>query len=328
MDGALAEVAGDFRPGVVGAEGFLVDVLLEDVAEDVGVDFVIFAAGDVVEVPTERAEEFECGVEDVVGPVDRLARLPRGLLDRVFEEEAPVEVADLAEDFLGRCGALAIGFGESLEEQEREKALVETILAELLGGGELLFEVLLISSVYEPLALEEVDEHQPVQYDAGQPRTVVGMRHVLGGVGKGSVQVLVFEIELPGDALDVERLRPRRDPVVDARGGIEEDQVGEVVRADGLGGVARMPAEAGERGLLERRTGVFEVDEAEGLEVVRADEQQVFTKEAGQVRRFPLFRYEATENLAQGHGHPPGGLKDVGIFELNEEDAPRAPFED
>jgi hypothetical protein len=40
VDGALAEVAGDLGAGVVGAKGFLVDVLLDDVAQDVRVDFV------------------------------------------------------------------------------------------------------------------------------------------------------------------------------------------------------------------------------------------------------------------------------------------------
>ena len=51
MDRALAQVLGDLGTRVVGTELFLVDVLLEDVAEDIGVDLVVFAAGRVVEVP-------------------------------------------------------------------------------------------------------------------------------------------------------------------------------------------------------------------------------------------------------------------------------------
>src|SRR5206468_5248266 len=63
--------------------------------------------------------------------------------------------------------------------------LVKAVLAELLGGGELFLKVLLLTTVNKTLALEEVDEHQPVQHDAGQPRAVVGMGDVLGGVGEG-----------------------------------------------------------------------------------------------------------------------------------------------
>ncbi len=59
VDGLLAKVAGDFRSGVVSAEFFLVDVFLEDVAEDVGIDFVVVATGRVVEIPGVALEESE-----------------------------------------------------------------------------------------------------------------------------------------------------------------------------------------------------------------------------------------------------------------------------
>ena len=60
-DGALGEVAGDLGPGVVGAERLLVDVFLEDVAKDIGIDFVVFAAGRIVEVPGVAIEEARTG---------------------------------------------------------------------------------------------------------------------------------------------------------------------------------------------------------------------------------------------------------------------------
>ena len=69
MNRPLAEILGDFGAGVIGAEGFLVDVLLEDVAEHVGVDFVVLAARRVVEVPGVAVEEVEEVLERLVGHV-------------------------------------------------------------------------------------------------------------------------------------------------------------------------------------------------------------------------------------------------------------------
>jgi hypothetical protein len=51
MDGAFAEVLGDLGASIVGAERLLVDVLLKDVAQDVGVDLIVLAAGRIVEIP-------------------------------------------------------------------------------------------------------------------------------------------------------------------------------------------------------------------------------------------------------------------------------------
>jgi len=75
VDGALAEVFGDFRPGVVSAEGFLVDVLLEDVAENVGIDLVVIALWRIVQIPRVAAEQREQVFESLIrhgdlGPAD------------------------------------------------------------------------------------------------------------------------------------------------------------------------------------------------------------------------------------------------------------------
>ena len=67
-DRVLADVAGDVLLGVVGPHLLLVDVLLEDVAQHVGVDFVVGAQGALVQVPVIGVEEveksFECRVGD------------------------------------------------------------------------------------------------------------------------------------------------------------------------------------------------------------------------------------------------------------------------
>src|SRR5690242_1554796 len=55
-DGALADVTGDVLFGVVRTHLFLVDVLLEDVAEDVRVNFIPFPRGPVVKGPVVSVE--------------------------------------------------------------------------------------------------------------------------------------------------------------------------------------------------------------------------------------------------------------------------------
>ena len=59
MDGLLAEVLRDFRPGVVRTELLLVDVLLENIAEHIGVDLVGLSAGSVIQVPGIYLEQSE-----------------------------------------------------------------------------------------------------------------------------------------------------------------------------------------------------------------------------------------------------------------------------
>jgi len=69
-DGVLADVFGNVLLRVVRPHLLLVDVLLKDVAENVGVDF--FAAGKraVVQMPVPGVEESEQAFEGLVGHVD------------------------------------------------------------------------------------------------------------------------------------------------------------------------------------------------------------------------------------------------------------------
>ncbi len=66
------------------------------------------------------------------------------------------------------------------------------------------------------------------------------------------------------------------------------------------------------------------MDEAKMLVLMRADEKQVLAEEAGEVGRLLLLGHQAAEHLAQRHGHAATGLENVGILELDDEDAPRA----
>src|SRR5688500_6882160 len=99
----------------------------------------------------------------------------------------------------------------------------------------------------------------------------------------------IVGVELLGDTLDIESGGPFVDPVVHGRAGIEKGEVGKVVGADGLGGIARPPAETGQRRLLELGAGLLEMDEAKIPVAMGADEKQVLAEEAGQVGRLLLL---------------------------------------
>ena len=148
VDGPLAEVLGDLRPGVVGAERLLVDVLLEDVAQHVGVDLVVLAAGGVVEVPGVAGEQGEEVLECLVGHVE----LGIVLLDVVRQEQAAVEVLDRAESLSGLGRPLLFGLGEALEEQQLQEAAEEPVLAGLLALGQLVLKVVQVAAVEKALS--------------------------------------------------------------------------------------------------------------------------------------------------------------------------------
>ena len=75
-DGVAGDVAGDVLLGVVGPHLFLVDVLLEDVAEHVRVDLVVLPVGSLVQMPAVAVKELKDSLEGLVGDADvRVATL-------------------------------------------------------------------------------------------------------------------------------------------------------------------------------------------------------------------------------------------------------------
>ena len=80
-DRILANVLGDIFFGVVRAHLFLIDVLLEDVAENVGVDFTAGFGRAIIEMPVVALEIREKPVERGIGDVDLF---PVYLFDLMF----------------------------------------------------------------------------------------------------------------------------------------------------------------------------------------------------------------------------------------------------
>ena len=149
VDGPLAEIFGDLGRRIVCAEGLLVDVLLKDVPEHVGIDLIVVLAGHVIEVPRvslEKGEDiFEGLIRDGdIGVVD---------LDLVGQEEAAIEILDLPENLAGFRAALVLGLGKAFEEQELQEAVIKEVTAQFLGGFELVLQIFLVVVVDESFLL-------------------------------------------------------------------------------------------------------------------------------------------------------------------------------
>ena len=74
-DGVFADVFGDVFLRVIRPHLFLVDVFLEDVAEHVGIDFLLVAArsGCSIKMPMVFVEIIEDALEGLVGNLDVVA---------------------------------------------------------------------------------------------------------------------------------------------------------------------------------------------------------------------------------------------------------------
>jgi hypothetical protein len=200
VDRPLAKVRRDLGPRVVGAECLLVDVLLEDVAEDVGIDLVGVAAWCVVEVPRVRPEQLEEIGEGLVGDGDIRVLL----LDRMLEKESTVEIPDVAEEALRLGRALVRRLGEALEEKHAQKLGVIAVFATASALFEFALEVVEVPTVEESFALQEPDEHQAIEQDRGVPAAIALVVDAGDEVEELEVLLLELAVELLRDFLDVE----------------------------------------------------------------------------------------------------------------------------
>ena len=201
---ALAEVLGDFRPRVVRPERFLVDVLFKDVAEHVGIDFVVLAARRVVQIPRVAVEQRKQVVEGLIGNLD----LRIVLFDTVREEQTAVEVFDFAEQFFRLGRAFAFRLGEAFKEQRLEELGVVAVLAALLRLSQLVAEVVQVPVINKSFLLQEVDKHQPVEQDRGVPAPLPLVADTANQFQERDVLFLKLAEEFLGDSLNIER-RPQ-----------------------------------------------------------------------------------------------------------------------
>ncbi len=205
QDRVLADVLSDVLLRVVGPHLLLVDVLLEDVAEHIGVDLVVVAQRAVVEMPVVVVEEVEDALEGLVGDVD----VAVAALESVDLEEAAVEVGHIAEQraSLGSSCALRVRAEAIVEQAQQEVAIegVELVLAasrlHLRRAG---CAGSRVSPSRKPLLLDEVDEHQAVEHQRGVPLAVILQGDAIDDLYEELVLGLEVVVELLGDVIDVE----------------------------------------------------------------------------------------------------------------------------
>ena len=158
----LADILGDVFWGIVCAH-FLpfIHIFLENIAEDIGIDFVIVAQRPFIEVPLILLKEREEPVKRLIGDVNGFAVL---LLDVMALKNAAVEIRHLAEALVYRRGAFGFRFREAFKKERTEERAVEPVGAFGLTTVEVRAEIVGIA-VKKPLLLDEVDKHQPIEHD-------------------------------------------------------------------------------------------------------------------------------------------------------------------
>ena len=200
-------VTGDVGLRVVGPVVLLVHVLLEDVAEHIGVDLVVVPMGMLIEVPAPPVEELEQVLEGAVGNPQAV---PVARLDLVHLEHAAVDERHRADE---SCRGRILGLSwvaEPFVEQRQQEMLPVGVfgafaLRELSScDPQSASQVLGIAVEKAPL-LDEIDEHQPVQQHRGVPVAVGAVIDAFDAPGKRAVMLGELPEEASGDLLGVER---------------------------------------------------------------------------------------------------------------------------
>ena len=199
----------DVLLGVVGSHlGTVVDVLLEDIAQHVGVDVTARGRHAVIEMPVPLVEEIEETLECLISYVKPCIVL----FYLVNIEHSAVQIGDAPIDGF-KC-LIVVGCVQSIVEQTDEEAFVELVekavfALVLLCPLQLTAQVIDIA-IEEAFLLDEVAEHKAVEHDTGVPllvlvvligQMVVNARYELGEVG---VFLLEAGIEVLGDFLGVD----------------------------------------------------------------------------------------------------------------------------
>ena len=191
--------------GVVGAHLLLVDVLLEDVAQNVRVDLVVLAVGPLIQVPAVAVEEVEDPLEGLVGNAD-VRVVP---FQVVNVEQAAIEERDLAQQG-GEVGrSLSFGLPEPLVEEAQQEDAVELLEAPLATAvpdhAQAVAEVVVVTVEEAPL-LDEVDEHHAVEHQGGVPVPVALRGDAVDEFSKAGQLGLEALVEALGHLPDIQGL--------------------------------------------------------------------------------------------------------------------------
>ncbi len=110
--GVLRDVAGDVLFRVVRAHLLLIDVLLEDIAEDIRIDLVVFAQLSLVEMPAKFVEKGEQSFKGFIGNLNRRVLA----LELVNVKQAAIEVRNPTDERIEILLASTLPLTEPLME--------------------------------------------------------------------------------------------------------------------------------------------------------------------------------------------------------------------
>ena len=111
MDGAFTKILGNLWAGVVGAKGFLVDVLFKDVAQHIGVDLIVAGARRIIQVPRVTAKEIQqVGKGEIWDANIRVI-----IFQTVFEKKTAIQIFDWTKQLF--CGFTGIGFSKAFKKE-------------------------------------------------------------------------------------------------------------------------------------------------------------------------------------------------------------------
>ena len=112
--------------GVIRPHLFLVDVFLEDIAEDIWVDLVVFAQWALIKMPLVFVEVVEDTFEGFVGNRDGFTVALR-LFEFMYVEQAAVEIGNVAEELFEVGRAVFAAFAKAFVEEPKQEIAVESI---------------------------------------------------------------------------------------------------------------------------------------------------------------------------------------------------------
>ncbi len=202
MDGLLAQVFGNFGPGVVGPKLLLVDVLFKDVAQHIGVNFVIAPARCVIQAPGVAVKQAVQLLKGHIGDGNVCAVLR---LDGVGQKQPAVQVFHLAQQLLGGGVAFFLRGGKALKKEGLQKAGVILVGGGAAAGLQFVAQVLAVAPVNKALKLQKPDEHHPVQNDRGVPAPLPFIGDAANVAQKLGVGQLKLVKEFFGDPLNIQR---------------------------------------------------------------------------------------------------------------------------
>ncbi len=157
------------------------------------VNFVVFTAWRVVQVPRISTEQEKQVLESLIGHVELLVLL----LDMVLRNRPPLRYLIAPSRLRASAERLSSGLANPSKNCNLRKLEKNWFCGHAFGlSASLSFQIVDVAAVEEPLLLQEVNEHQPVQEHRRVPASLPLVGHTFEQIQESNVLFLKFAIEL------------------------------------------------------------------------------------------------------------------------------------